>query len=393
MTINASHLLVFQVKDVEPFYAQFGTAAVRTGLADILTAMDAHTGGLLGRHQEVPLPPSARPTRWWRGFSMTGAGTRWWMLPNRPGHWRRRANDTTDKILYLNRGQKDQLLFEDTAILSGVAWDPNGLPNGSMGVDAADYDASGLPSLLVTNYQNELHALYRNVSEGSTPVFQFSSQSVGLADLGRQYVGFGTGFLDFDLDGWLDIVIANGHVIRFPSGAGVRQLPALLRSLGQKAANEDVRFEQIKAAGGSYFQEEHQGRGLVIGDLDNDGKPDLIVSHVNEPVTLLCNEAKTDHHWLGLELHEQAHGDPVGTRILVETAGRRRTQFAKGGCGYLSSGDRRHLFGLGTASKIEQVTVTWSNGDKQTWRELPVDRYWRLTRDVNEATPVGTNGK
>ena len=157
------------------------------------------------------------------------------------------ANDTTDKFLYINRGERGQLCFEDTAVHSGVARDTNGLPNGSMGVDAADYDDSGRPSLLVTNYQNELHALYRNLALRAEPVFQFSSQSVGLAGLGRQYVGFGTGFVDIDGDGWQDIVIANGHVIRYPSGAGVRQLPVLLRSRGRQGDKEDVRFEHLSA--------------------------------------------------------------------------------------------------------------------------------------------------
>lgn len=258
------------------------------------------------------------------------------------------ANDTTDKFLYVNRSERGKLQFEDTAHLSGVATDENGLPNGSMGVDAADYDHSGRPSLLVTNYQHELHALYRNRQAGNPPLFRYDSQAAGLAALGRQYVGFGTGFVDLDSDGWQDIVIANGHVVRQPRGGGVRQLPLLLRNQGRKG-KEAVRFEPATGAGGPYFQAQHQGRGLAIGDLDNDGRPDLVISHLNEPVTLLRNETVTGHHWIGVLLSDKDHADLVGARLTVEAANRRLTFFARGGGSYLSSGDRRHLIGLGEA--------------------------------------------
>jgi hypothetical protein len=300
------------------------------------------------------------------------------------------ANDTTDKFLYMNRGAKGRLRFEDTAVRSGVARDQNGMPNGSMGVDAGDYDGSGQPALLVTNYQNELHALYRNLASGAVPIFEFGSQSVGLAGLGRQYVGFGTGFVDLDSDGWLDVVIANGHVIRYPAGAGVRQLPVLLHSRGRGNQGEDVRFEHVTAEAGPYFQVEHQGRGLAIGDLDNDGRPDLIVSHLNDPVTLLRNEAGAGNHWLGVELIDKEHGDDVGAKLTLEVDGRRLTRFARGGTSYLSSSDRRHLFGLGEASKVGRLTVVWPSGKEQFWDALPIDRYWQLVAGEREARePVG----
>jgi hypothetical protein len=299
------------------------------------------------------------------------------------------TNDTTDKFLYINRGSRGKLRFEDTAILSGVARDPGGVPNGSMGVDAADYDHSGRPSLLVTNYQNEMHALYRNTALRDVPVFQFDSQAVGLAALGRQYVGFGTGFLDIDNDGWQDIVIANGHVIRYPNGAGVRQLPVLLRSLGRQG-NEAVRFAPIAAEAGPYFQTEHQGRGLAIGDLDNDGRPDLVISHVNDAVALLRNENTAGHHWLGVELIAKNHADVVGAKLTVEVDDRRSTYFAKGGASYLSSSDRRQLIGLGTASKIGRLTVIWPSGEEQSWDALPIDRYWQLVAGERQARePAG----
>jgi len=304
------------------------------------------------------------------------------------------ANDTTDKFLYMNRSRENQLRFEDTAVVSGTASDENGLANGSMGVDAGDYDGSGRPSLLVTNYQNELHALYRNLEARATPLFQFSSRSVGLASLGRQYVGFGTGFVDLDNDGWEDMVITNGHVVRYPTGSQVRQRPVLLHNLGRRGG-ADVQLLDVTAEGGPYFRSEHQGRGLAIGDLDNDGRPDLVVSHLNEPVTLLRNEAGAGHHWLGVELIGKDHADAVGAKLTLEVDGRRLTRFAKGGASYLSAGDRRHLFGLGETGTIGRLTVVWPSGQVQSWDGLPRDRYWQLVageREARQPIPAAGDG-
>jgi hypothetical protein len=310
------------------------------------------------------------------------------------------ANDTTDKFLYINRGDKGQLQFEDTALLSGAALDASGVPNGSMGIDAGDYDDSGRPSLLVTNYQNELHALYRHLGGRDTPHFQFVSQAVGLASLGRQYVGFGTSFVDVDNDGWLDVVIANGHVIRYPTGAGVRQRPLLLRNSGRTSeaastSRPDVQLLDVTAQGGPYFQSEHQGRGVAVGDLDNDGRPDLVISHVNEPVALLRNEAGAGHHWLGIELVGKDHADVVGAKLTLEVDGRRLTRFAKGGCSYLSSSDRSHLFGLGDTKKTGKLTVVWPSKQIQSWNDLPIDRYWQLVEGESKprAKRIGRSGE
>jgi hypothetical protein len=280
------------------------------------------------------------------------------------------ANDTVDKFLYLNRSTPGKLRLEEVGLVSNVARDDEGRPNASMGVDAADYDGSGFPSLWVTNYENELHALYRNLGNG---LFVFSTTSSGIAAIGRSYVGFGTGFLDIDNDGWEDLVIANGHVIRHPTAAGLRQRPVLLRNLGNR------RFTDITPEGGPYFQGTHRGRGVALGDLDNDGRVDLVISHVNEPVAVLRNEAPKQH-WLGVELKGRHHHDVVGAKVAVEVGGRRLTRFAKGGGSYLSSSDRRLLFGLGRADRIDQLRVIWPSGQEQQWtgEQVAIDRYWRL---------------
>src|SRR5262249_43610051 len=127
------------------------------------------------------------------------------------------ANDTVDNFLYMNRHAPDaRLRLEEGGMAAGVAKDSQGVANGSMGVDVGDYDRSGLASIFVTNYENEMHALYRNL--GKDELFLYSTATAGIGALGQSYVGFGTAFFDFDHDGWEDLVITNGHVIRHPAG-------------------------------------------------------------------------------------------------------------------------------------------------------------------------------
>ena len=297
------------------------------------------------------------------------------------------ANDTTDKFLYLNRSRKGTVLLDEEGFPLGAAVDDRGVPNGSMGVHAADYDGSGRPALLVTNYENELHALYRNLLLDKKLSFKYSARSAGLDSLGRQHVGFGTGFLDFDNDGWEDVFIAQGHVIRHPTRARVRQRPVLMHNQGRRVGQDRVVLVDVTEQGGPYFQATHRGRGVAIGDLDNDGRPDLVISHVNEPVALLRNEAAGGRHWLGVELVGKGHRDVVGARLTLQVGGRELTRFAGGGGSYLSSGDRRHLFGLGNETKVGRLTVAWPSGRKQHWNGLAVNRYWRLVEDEHDAQP------
>jgi hypothetical protein len=213
----------------------------------------------------------------------------------------------------------------------------------------------------------------------------------GIAAIGQKYVGFGTAFLDVDGDGWEDLVIANGHVIRYPvGGAELWQQPVLLRNQGQG------RFQEITRQGGPHFRGKHIGRGLAVGDLDNDGRPDLVLSHLNEPVVLLRNvagETGPRPHWLGVELAAATHADAVGARLILEVQGRKLTRFARGGGSYLSAGEPRHLFSLGTADRVERLTVEWPSGRTDRWegKDLAVARYWRLAE--GETVPQPWRGR
>ena len=123
----------------------------------------------------------------------------------------------------------------------------------------------------------------------------------------------------------------------------------------------------------------HQGRGLAIGDLDNDGRPDLVISHVNEPVTVLRNIGVQEHRWIGVALRDKDNKDIVGASVTVEVGGRTLTRIAKSGGSYLSSNDRRLLFGLGVNDKPVRLKVKWPSGQEQFWDDLALDRYWQLT--------------
>lgn len=290
------------------------------------------------------------------------------------------ANDTVPKFLYFNRGGWK---LEEAAMRVGAAVDERGVPQGSMGIDVGDYDGSGLSAIFVTNYENEMHALFKNL--GKNEQFLFNTAATGIAAVGQNYVGFGTRFLDIDGDGWWDLAISNGHVIRHPKYAGLKQRPILFRNQGKG------KFVDVSSRGGSYFKTSHGGRGLAVGDLDNDGRPDLVISHLNEPLAILRNIAgETDkrNHWLGVALARKDHRDAVGTRVTVEVGGRKLTWFVRGGGSYLSSCDPRLLFGLGDAGKIDRLVVEWSYGGTQEWSgaDLAVDRYWELRE--GEAKPT-----
>jgi enediyne biosynthesis protein E4 len=284
------------------------------------------------------------------------------------------ANDTVDKFLYVNKSKPGQIRLDERGQISGAALDDRGNANGSMGLDAGDPERTGRPALWVTNYENELHGLYSNECRPGLPFFHFRTAAVGIAAIGQKYVGWGTAFVDADLDGWEDIVISNGHAIRFPTGKTASRLqhPVFLQ-------NNEGRFRDAGQRLGDYYATPRLGRGLGAGDLDNDGRVDLVFSHTNEPTAVLRGVGGKEHGWLGVELAGKDNACVVGARVVLEVDGKRQTRFAKGGGSYLSSGDRRFVFGLGTA-KPGRLTVTWPDGSEQRIDGLAEGRYHRIVQ-------------
>lgn len=291
------------------------------------------------------------------------------------------ANDTTENYLFLNDGTGR---FHEVGQLHGAAVDDAGIPNGSMGVDAADYNLDGRMDLWVTNYEREAFGLYRNEGDGQ---FLHVSQGAGIAALGGLFVGFGTAALDVDHDSDEDLVVSNGHVIKFPTASPRRQVPLLLR-------NEDGRFRRVEfSAGTNYFSTEHEGRGLATGDLDGDGAVDLVVSHLNEPVAILLREMREPSHWLTVRLIGRASNrNAIGARLILHTSLGDRVRQIKGGGSYLSQSDLRVHWGLPQGATAQALTVYWPSGHVQRVEPVALDQQLDVIESSGTTKPPEESG-
>lgn len=265
------------------------------------------------------------------------------------------ANDTTPNFLYQNDGTGN---LREIGVSSGTALDDRGLPNGSMGTAFGDFNNDGLPDLWVTNFEMETFGLYRN---RGLCQFQHVSRDSGVNAIGARFVGFGTVTEDFDLDGDLDIAVANGHVVYFPAGSETAQDPVYLENLG------DGVFKRTEpGVKGGYFQQKHVGRGLVTADVDNDGKVDLIVSHLSDPGRVLKNVSETTGHSIRLELiGVRSNRDGIGAEVALHTSAGKQIRFRTGGGSYLSQNEGLLFFGVPAGVTCTKLTITWPGGGIQ----------------------------
>jgi hypothetical protein len=282
------------------------------------------------------------------------------------------GNDTVANFLYRNDGTGK---FEEVGLISGTALSQAGSPDGSMGVDVGDFNLDGRPDLWVVNFERESNALYRN--DGNC-FFHHVSQGMGVLAVGALYVGWGTAFVDLDLDGDEDLFVSNGHVIRYPENAPIKQKPLLFDNQNGK------RLVNVATEAGPYFRESHEGRGSAAGDLDNDGDVDLVISRLNQPVALLSNISKTSNHWLSLRLIGlQSPRLPIGAVVKMTNDGKTQVKQVKGGTSFASSIDPRLLFGLGSATSIPSVEIVWPSGFVQLVPELAIDRRWVIREGLD----------
>ena len=274
------------------------------------------------------------------------------------------ACDLTPNLLYLNEGG----LFRERGLASGTSVNDEGELEAGMGVDAADVDQDGLPDLFVTNFQWQSNTLYRNLGRG---FFLDATAVLGLEAASMPFLGFGTGFLDYDNDGDMDLFVANGHiddnVEEYDRASRFEQPNQLFENRG------DGRFAEV--AGGPGLAQAAVSRGAAFGDYDNDGDVDIAVSNSNARPHLLRNDGGNRSHWLGLELRGRNNREALGARITLAYGGRRVHQEVRRARSYLSSSDPRILFGLGSHPEADSMTVEWPGGTIQRMGRTEGDRY------------------
>jgi hypothetical protein len=288
------------------------------------------------------------------------------------------ANDAAPNQLWIN--QRDGT-FRDEGLLSGAAVNAAGNPEGSMGIASGDPDADGDEDLFVTNIAGETFVLYENDGRAT---FDDARARWGVGLPTAAMTGFGTDWIDYDNDGWLDLFVANGAVNLIESQRGQ---PAPFRMKNQLFRNTGARrFVETTASGGPAFEHADIGRAAAFGDVDNDGDVDIAVTSNGGPVRLLLNQNSTPHHWLQVRL-SQGPGNRLGfgAWIGVERAGRptlwRRVRTDGS---YLSASDTRVHFGLGAADAIDSMVVQWPDGERERWTRIAADRGITLRRGSGE---------
>jgi enediyne biosynthesis protein E4 len=275
------------------------------------------------------------------------------------------ANDMRPNQLYRNNRNGT---FTEIAVGAGVAYAPNGEARAGMGIDTGDEAGSGQESILIGNFSEQALALYRPAGDGR---YEDQAAAAGLREASLPYLSFGALFADLDLDGWLDIVAANGHIDENVAalGAGVTfaERPLFFHNRGDGQYRERGEAVGLKRA--------VVGRGLAVGDFDEDGDPDLLLTVNNGAPLLLRNAPPPGRHWLQVRVTgTHSSRDALGTRIELEAGGRRQSKWIRSGSSYASQSEPAACFGLGDATRVDQLTVHWPRGGKETLRDLPVDQ-------------------
>jgi hypothetical protein len=280
------------------------------------------------------------------------------------------VNDSTPNQLYINKGDGT---FEETGYPSGVALNENGREQAGMGLAVGDYDNDGRVDFHITNFSDDSNVLYHNDGEGNFSDVTFQA---ALGEPSIPFLGWGTSFLDYDNDGWADLIVANGHIYPVVDshqwGTSYAQQALLFRNL------RNGRFERVGAAPGSGLALALTARGLAVGDLDGDGREDVVMNNIDSRPAVLRNVASPAGHWLSIRLvgdtSKKTSRDAIGARVYVTTGEIQQRRDVISGASYASQNDLAVHFGLGSATSVDKIEIKWPDGSVQTVRVPGVDR-------------------
>ena len=285
------------------------------------------------------------------------------------------ANDAIQQYLFHNRGDGT---FEEVGLAAGVGFDGAGHAFSGMGVDFSDYNNDGWPDIFITDLAHQRFALFTNQKDGT---FDYSTSIQGLAPISQLHSGWGVRFMDYDNDGWKDLLIVQSHVMdtieNTEPNLHYRESPALLHN------EQGKKFVDVSAASGSVFQQQWAARGMAIGDLNNDGKLDAVLTTNDGPAHVLLNETATANHWIMLRLvGVKSNRDAIGAEVrMLTSAGEQFATVTTTGS-YQSSSDKRLHFGLGSADSIREIDIRWPSGIRQVLTNQKADGILTITETV-----------